>query len=298
MEKETKSPETASEGQVSLDDLNRAADAAIEEVSGNGVKAEVKTEETVPAVVTETEVKAEEAKDEVKVEEEKPVESKKEEIKPDDNAERSRLGRRVKYLEENVLPDISKKLDTLALLLSGKKTESNEDEEYVAPQTQAEFEKQLKRIDERKQAQVESNRTRYTSGYLSATSRLGLMDENSDLHDEIMKEIQKPEFNVCYSNDYSSDPQSDAERNYFRAKTSLLSQKLKSMSVTKEPVNPFKGEKPKVSLGISGTSKTEVSKKPKIELDDAARDFIKRTNMSEKDVEEALSGEEKSYQRR
>lgn len=287
---ETKSPETASGDQsVTTDDLLKAADAAETEL-----RVEQKPEPN--SVITE-EIKEPVSKtNETKSEEVKVDETKKEEVKQDENAERSKLGRKVKYLEESLIPRLESKID---LLLAQKSPGKTEDDEFIPPQTQEEFERKVAEFEDKKVSRIQNNQLKYQAGFLSALSRIGL-EEDGSIYEEVVNEIKKEgsKFNVCYSSDYTSDPNVDAERNYIKAKNFILSQKLKSVTVSKEPVNPLKGDKPKVPFGVSGTTKVAPKSEPELEMDEYARDFVRRTKMSDEDVKVALTGPEKTYQKR
>ena len=198
----------------------------------------------------------------------------------DDNAERSRLGRKVKYLED-VIGRQQAQIDSFAV-----KKSSEADEEFRMPETREEFESIIQRIGEKKEATRREDQTRYEASYVATTHEIG-SGEDAALHNEIMTELQKPAspFNIRHSNDAASD----AERNYYKAKASILSEKVREASAKKPPVNPLKGEPPKMAMGVSGASKVDAKTAPRRQLDEHALKFIKDEGLDDKFVEEALS---------
>jgi hypothetical protein len=216
---------------------------------------------------------------------------------PADNAERSRLGRRLKQVEE-----INRKiLDELQSLKGGQTAPVTVpenvtfDDSYVQsrldeaiskgliPETIITPSDQMKVNNFINGLQADMS-NQYASRYLNTLKSHTLKGTTpDDIHAEVITELQKvdSQFNL---NRYNN-PTVDAQMNYHEAKSFILQKRL----VEGKPTTAFKG-KPKDSpaTGTSVTTRTATVANDLPELDEASRDFIKRTGMSVDSVKAAL----------
>lgn len=171
---------------------------------------------------------------------------------PSDNAERSKLGRRVSQMEQ-LVNSINEKLDFIAS--SSKKEEAlvNDPEELLTAKEALELFEKLGTKKEQEQLRAKQQ---YEKTYLQVANSLS--DEED--HEEVFKEMLE-NYNVKHSN----DPKADAIINYKNAKIAILQKKINTPKV------PLKGEKPKVPLGVNAGSKVQTPKKsmPKLDPDSA-----------------------------
>lgn len=195
--------------------------------------------------------------------------------KEEEHKERSRLGRRVSAIEEEVdyrnrrIDGMLEKME--GFLSSTSKTSNYESEVNDMPLTKKDFD----RLTYEREKRRREDRTRYESNYLQHIKRLG-QSEDPDLHDEIYGEMMK-NFNVRHS----SDPVADAERNYYRATRAVL----KKASPKKEV--PLKGEKAK-GAGVGGDTVMKEKEAALPELDEYAKEYVKSRGLSEEKVRKAL----------
>ena len=211
--------------------------------------------------------------------EETKVTVKKEEIEPEEQAERSRLGRRVKKLED-MLTDMGGKIDQLVstpqrlTMQDSRNTFVEEDDFPEIISTREDF----KKAYSAQKKNEEKERQNYETGYLRKLRELG--GQNPDLHKEVVDEMMA-NFNVRYSD----NPDLDAKLNYAEAKAALFSKRT-------APTRPnVRGEKSQVSTNISVSTREEPSASAPLELDEHAKDFMRITGMKEDSAKEALKGE-------
>lgn len=220
---------------------------------------------------------------------------------PTDNAERSRLGRRLKATEE--------KLDAILAKLEGQQggqaqqsaAQAQEnvtyDDSYIQNQIDAAIvEGKLPETIMTPHDQYRVNQfvnglhqqisNQYAVRYLNTLKTTGLKGNTpDDIHVEVIAELQKVEspFNLRrYDN-----PMVDAQMNYLEAKSSILQKRLSAG----ETATVFKGQPkggPATGTSISTRTGTVVDELPA--LDEASQDFIKRTGMSVDSVKSALKG--------
>ncbi len=212
---------------------------------------------------------------------------------PADNRDRSRLGRRMKSLEET--------LNTLVSKLEGivKPVETT-----VAPEKVVYGDEYLaQQITEAKEAGIipdiittpediiatntfvnkvnQTMQIKYAQGYLGEVKRLQIAGEVPDkLHSEIMAELQSA--TSPFNQRHVDNPVIDARINYAEAKAFLIEKK---MAV---PKSVFKGKQPDVATGVTASTRTDVVKDEMPALDEKANEFIRLTGMSPDSVKAAL----------
>lgn len=265
------------EPSVSYEDLERAAADMSEEdgVTQEGEPAEEGIEEETVTEPGQAEDNPEEDEGQG---EETGVEETEQAIKPepDGNAERSRLGRKVKSLEETVQA-LMQKLETVAVTdikAPEEKIEAEEEEEFI-PTTKKELEEFLEHREERKKKQ----NIDYETKYIAVVNNLGL-EEDDTAHEAIVEEMMK-NFNVRYSN----DPARDAEINYLKAERAYLKKQMAAVAST-ERTNPLKGNGKPVPVG--GDTKVTKKKVALPKLDKYAEEFARDTGMTEDDLRRYL----------
>jgi len=274
-------------------DLSSAFDAAQQ------TEPEVQTE-----VKTEAEPKGEEHQEDHQEPDALPEE-------PADNAERSRLGRRLKQME-----DFNKQiLDELKSLKGGQPQQpvqqqiqesATYDRNYVDSQVNSLMEAAIGRgelpstivtpqdqyvvnkfmANAEYQISQEAER-KFVNGYVSTLQSPGLKgDTPDDLHAEIIAELYRDE--SPFNKKRLANPQGDAYLNYMEAKTAILQKKLSE----NKPKNVFKG-KPENSpaTGTSVNTRTATVENDLPALDAYSMDFIKKSGMSPESVKAALSKE-------
>jgi hypothetical protein len=214
-----------------------------------------------------------------KKEEIKQVQEQLEDEEPDQK-ERTRLGRRLKRMEDQ-FTQLMDKIDTLTPQKREQyypPTEANvtgdDLPEYVA--TGQDVVKVLSMYEKKKAKEQEQ----YEQGYLQNFRKMGTKD--GDYYEEIFSEMQQ-NFNVKHT----GDPLVDSRINYAEAKAALMSKKVAPVKAKPN----VRGERPSASadLSVSTRETTRATELP--QLDDFAKEFISKTGMKEDSVKGALSGE-------
>ena len=203
-----------------------------------------------------------------------------------EHEERSGLGRKLVKIEQDLRNQISAITEELSKTRA--KAPPPEDKAWQIPETESEAMAQVERIIEERDRKKQTESLKYQKEYLETTERLGTIEEES-MHAEVMKELLNPSspFNIRRLDIY--DPLGDAERNYYKAKTAVLSNKLKSFSTRPvERENPLKGKAPTGPIGVSGTTKVTPKSAPPIELDEYAKNFINSMGLSKEWAEKTL----------
>jgi small-conductance mechanosensitive channel len=216
-----------------------------------------------------------EAKDELK-------EAKKE-LESEDlsQAERSRLGRRVKRLEDS----ITETNQLLRKMMEGTphtKAVVNEEPEYIS--TQDDVVKVLRKVYGATPDEIEEAQSKYQKDYLEYIDKI--REDDEQLHEEIMDTMMK-DFNIRrgkVNNPNTWNPYTDAELNYEKAKASLFKKKY-----VKPKIN-LKGEKTGSNANVSVTSTSDATKAATFKLDDDAMSLIKHYGMKEENIKETLDG--------
>ncbi len=201
--------------------------------------------------------------------------------KPIDQAESSRLGRKVKGLEDQ-LQNLMSKMDTYFAPKEG-----------LAPQQDVELPEIIQTPDDvRRVMQAEEQRkqnfvNQYRSGYARKILDLGNGEDiDKETHDAIVEEMMIP--NSPFNNILSDNPLADAEINYAKAMRAVLSKKY---SKPKEPIIPGRAETPVGALGVTVGTKTAQPTINSVQLDEASQDFVKKLGLNEEFVKKALSRE-------
>ena len=246
-----------------------------------------KSEESLESKETPPENKTvgdEELDSAIETKEEVKEETKKEVKKPEpedeeEHRERSKLGRKVKQLEDIILQQ-NERMETLMSKLEKPAVDTEEEvPEDVAKWFSAYEKKKM------------TEQNRYSQGYLKSFYMEGRKDRegNPELYDEVYSEMAT-NFNVRYSNDSSMD----AALNYAKAKAAVLSKKTASPKLKPN----IKGDRPQGSTSLDVKSRAEPEPSEDVELDDEAREFVKKIGMSQKSVKEALKGEAPAHLRK
>lgn len=207
-------------------------------------------------LLTKEETATTEETQETKTEETQTQETKKE---PEDNAERSRLGRKVADLEKLVLQQQE--------LLKAKQEEKPQVDLDSVP-TFAELDDYL----ERKNKEKENEKKEYQATFLSTV--VGMEHDDEEIH---AKALELMDADARFLKKHTGNAQFDAEKNYLLAVNTVL----------KGGKNPLKGKVPG-ALGAETTSTThKETKSPK--LDEAAARFARKWGLGEESIKDALS---------
>jgi len=244
-------------------ELDAAAEGVIEETEAAPVEAEEKVE-TAPEETVEAKTEEEPPKEEAaKVDQDEL-----------DHQEKSRLGRRLKRMEEQ-FGTLMQRLESLNHSPAVTKEEDPvvDNDEFIRASD-------VPKIMERISAEKQKEQTKYENDYLYATVSLGAQDElDVETQDEIFDVMQK-DFNTRKT----GNPVIDAEINYRAAMAKLYRTKAAT------PKNPLKGGKPEAALAVGAPTTTPASPATKkIKLDPYAAEFAKSVGMSEEDIQSALS---------
>lgn len=204
----------------------------------------------------------------------------------DDNAEKSRLGRKVKAMEEERKKDRELLEKILAKLDSPKQTvaktndnlDSDEEEEYPTEIKTPDDIENYNRI--KAQREAKALRT-YQTTYRNLVESYAKDDDYAEVL-EVLK--TNPEFDKIHT----GKPEIDVEINYNKAARSLLAKRLKASAEKKVPVH---GNDETPPAGLSGTNRVAKPFEKEYELDEFAREFVNKTKMSKEDIGKALAGD-------
>lgn len=286
----------AEENSVKAEDTPQEQTTVTEKVTDNDLSsawdATQETQETEPENKGEENQTEGEVKEEQNVEDNIPDE-------PVDNAERSKLGRRLKTIEEKFDSFLTK------LEQGGNQQVQQEqkvpvnvtyDNKFIQSQLDAAVERGelpativtpndqflVNSFINNIQTQIGNQ---YAVNYINTLKAPSLKGNTpDDIHAEVVAELQKVEspFNLRrYDN-----PVVDAQMNYLEAKNHILQTRLANGVQTP---NVFKGKlkgSPPTGTSVNTRTTTVVNDIP--ELDEASQDFIKRTGMSMDSVKAAL----------
>jgi hypothetical protein len=184
---------------------------------------------------------------------------------PEDNAEKSRLGRKVAAMERlfeqqsaqltqltNFASTIAQAMQQQAQTETQRKNQS-ELPEYIPTETN-EFvpfaEKMIESALAKKQTEAERESQEFAQGYIAYIDELSADEDDPALVAEIKKLTTGT--GEPYNKRLSNNPVADAGKNYQRAKKHLLNAQL---GTGKGKENPFRGGKPDTPLG-SGSGNT------------------------------------------
>jgi len=215
----------------------------------------------------------------------------------DDNASKSRLGRKVKNLEESnkkledMLAKALEKLDSFATRQQeaavkepAAQTASGTDEEEM-PETIITPE-DLERYNRVKQRRAEKSLATYQTQYRELFMKNAADDPDFQ---DVLKFVQS---NPAYNKIITDNPVIDVALNYERASKAVLKGKLvelaKKNATPKVPV--ANEDASEVPTGIGVTTRATSTQKAAPVLDSFAKDFIAKTGMSEAEVADALAG--------
>ena len=253
---------TASQQGVTHEDLDRAADeATTEEV--------VEVEE----VAEEEEVVEEETTEEDFEEEEEETEEEPAVVaEPTDNAERTKLGRKVAR-QEAQLSEIQSVLDRLANFMEDKGevrgsiiVDDDDEDAFLTPEN-------LPKYLERENKKRETEQSKYQKRYTSEFASIGRSDENF----EDIWEIMLDKHNTIET----GDPSADAKINFYKARATFL----ENNRVT----NPVKGKGSKTNTSVNLPNKMKGKTPVKVKLDAHAAEFVKKRGLSDEFVQKTLS---------
>lgn len=229
----------------------------------DAIEEEVATEDAAAGEEETNEKKEEEGAEEEKEEVE---ETGKSEEAAEEHKVSSRLGRKVKNLEDRIAAyeSVERQKEPVEEL-------DSEDETSVSM-------KDVRVLIAKAKKEDEETKTAYNNTYLQTAISL------SEHEDEEFANTVLDEMDTNFNTLYSDDPTKDAEMNYLKAQNAVL---RKTQNKGKE--NPLKGDKPKAALGVTGgdTNTQSTFKMPK--LDEHAQDLIKHSNFTEEDIRDALT---------
>jgi hypothetical protein len=205
---------------------------------------------------------------------------------PEDNRERSRLGRRVTELEglikeqsaasEKKLTDA---IDKLAGLLGGKQ-EPEEPEYFEMPETREDLNaliaQSISEVTNQQKQQEEAAKSQYSEAYVDAVRTL-LDGESEETSKALIEKLSEDEFNRRYSR--ANTVQAgvlDAAKNVTAAREALR----------KAPT--LKSEKPQGPLGGGDGGAIPPKSRKVIKLDPEAAALAKELNMSDEEITRAM----------
>jgi len=219
---------------------------------------------------------------------------------PADNRERSRLGRRMKSLEDTLF-NISSKLDTIGKPATEETAvvapvhSAVYGDDYLAQQIQAAKEQgiipdiittpeDIIMTNNFVNQVNQSMQHRYVHGYLGETARLQTVGKVADtLHNEIMAELRSS--TSPFNTQHTGNPSIDARINYAEAKAAILAKQVAT------PKTVFKGKGAETATGVTASTRTDTVKEEIPELDAKALEFVRYTGMKPESVKAALKGE-------
>lgn len=199
--------------------------------------------------------------------------------------ESSRLGRKVRYMEDNMVSkreftELNSKLDRLFDTISRKPEEKEFDEYGQEIQKPVDIDKLVdERIalnrQEEQRKEFEVNKM-YTDNYVKNLRELINEIDDPVIARQVFQKMTE-EGGSC-NKKLSNDPAADCSKNFIRA--------IKSVST------PFSGKRgSSVPTGISATSTNKEPTKTVPKLDPEAEEYVRAMGMSEEDILSALDGE-------
>ncbi len=202
-----------------------------------------------------------------------------------DNAEKSRLGRRLKAIEEARVKD-SETLQMILERLGNKPDDSTKTEELDDPDIDLEEIARLEKLDRYREKKRQESIDKYQASYKAEVAKY---KDDPEYEDALALMKTKPEFDKIYT----GDPARDAELNFEKAARAALRVKGVAKGKEKPPVHGDDLDE-EVSTGLSGTSTNphRAIKAPK--LDDTAKEYIafieqrEGKKMTDEEIAEAL----------
>jgi hypothetical protein len=197
---------------------------------------------------------------------------------PEDNAERSQLGRRVKAMEDNQAEFFNRMENLLQGKVSQPQKETVEDEEFdedYIPTTKGELDKWADARDRNK----EKKRQLYEDTYRAQLNTFAKNEDYSEIVDEMM---------ANHNFKRSDDGGADALINYQAAEVALLRSKAKER---KSPLNKNKDKQGEHLGGAIESENMDRDVVKPVKLDPEAAEFARSENMSDEEIQKALSVE-------
>jgi hypothetical protein len=251
----TQDTEASQDGVESTsDELDRAA----EELMAETAAAEEQQEEAVE----ESEAEAVEEQQEEAVEDGAEA--------PADNADRSRMGRKMKTMMEN-METMQAKLDALTPVQA-----ATEDEDGGELLTRAEAREETRKTIAAMNQENEAATLKYEMAFMQHVGSMGEGDE----HEAIVEEML-----TNYNTKATGDPNTDVELNYAKATAAFYKSQI---GKTPARTNPVKGAAPSGALGVSSTATVPKKAVAMPKLDADLQDFVNNQGMSADSVKEAL----------
>jgi hypothetical protein len=191
-------------------------------------------------------------------------------VETEDNAERSRLGRRLANMErqhQQEMQDLKMMLAqqnqamTMLMQKMQPQPQAEPEDDYI-PTTRAEFDRYLaNRMQQHVQQQSEGQRQaqqRYEQGYMNTLKAFSQVEEDDAVYHEVISEVTRKDspFNIKHSD----NPMADARINYVEAKLAILNKQLKSAKVVSRE-NPIKGKSPVAPLGSGSATNSRAPAK-------------------------------------
>ena len=265
-------------------------------------KAEAEEVPVVTTTVTDAELNAaaegktteEKVVEELPKEEPKPqpIEKTPEEVAAEEeHKERSRLGRKLAKVEEELLEQRKQTNELMELLRTQLVPKPQEEKpnlpEYIS--TPQELDQYL----EYREQEKFKKQQQYNQSY--ARNVMGFKTNDPDIHSEILKEMD-----ANFRAIPTGDPILDAEINYSKAKAAYYAKLASTRKVEKEV--PLRGGKEEVPTGLSGSSRVVIKESPLPKLDSVAQeyvDYLRSKGMKEDDINKfvktTLEGEAPAY---
>jgi len=271
---------TEASQQVSYEDLDRAAEEAMSEANQAVVEEETEEiEEEATAEGTEddsirqdTDNDSDEGEDESEetFEEEtgeaEEVTAKPAKAKDEENAERSKLGRKVKSLEDTVTR--LERLLELQEKTQAVKTEEDDDDEDVFI-----TKKDLPKYVESLEAKKEQTKLQYQQEYTREFAKIGGED---DRFDEIWEEMLERHNTIN-----TGSPVADAQINFYKAKAALAE--------SRKPVNPVKGKAKQLKTKTNIPAQMKGKEPTPVKLDPVAAEYVRKMGIKQEFVQKTLS---------
>lgn len=200
-----------------------------------------------------------------------------------DNTESSRLGRKFVALEEENrvfkqrLEDIEK-----------RSQEPIVEDDFVYPTTKEELRKEFLDFQKTEYDVKVKSQKNYESGYLQKLEDMseGISPED---HKAVLDKMGAD--NSPFNKRYSNNSGYDAEKNFLKAQTSVLMERLK-IATKNDPKNPLKGDTPPEALGVGGESKVESRKVKEVKLNKEDQAFKDSMGWDDAKVASAFEGDE------
>lgn len=215
---------------------------------------------------------------------------------PEDNRERSQLGRRVKAMEDTVY-------ELRGLIEQFVRGQQNQGRRQAPPEEE-DFDdgyeeedsggrdevvrkSDLPKLFQQWEEAKTSGQRKYEQGYIQSREKWASELKLNPKQHDMVKQVMDEHFNVRYSN----DPVRDSKENYLKAYSYILSGQLKKQ---RNPLAKNETEEQPPPGGASG-SNSDFRAGEELQLDDAAAEFIKKTGMKEDSVKKALTGNMPTY---